>query len=83
MLKRKIEIRLRPDGEIEAEVKGFKGKKCTDYIAFLEELLEAETIDSNYRAEYYEQEVLLKDENKVLESIEVIPESILKASNKK
>lgn len=54
---KRVQIRLFPNGTVRAEVKGVKGKKCTDYIRILEELLEAETIDSDYTAEYYEKEV--------------------------
>jgi hypothetical protein len=55
-MSKRIQLRVYPDGRIEAEVQGVKGKKCTDYIAVLEELLQAETIESAYRAEYYEPE---------------------------
>lgn len=49
-------VRIFPDGTVQAEVHGAKGKRCTDYIAILEELLEAETIDSAYTAEYQQAE---------------------------
>lgn len=57
MIKR-VKIQVFPDGRIQAEVQGVKGKKCTDYIHILEELLQAKTVDSNYTAEYYENEIL-------------------------
>lgn len=53
-MSKRIQLRVYPDGRIEAQVEGVKGKKCTDYIAVLEELLQAETIQSAYTAEYYE-----------------------------
>ncbi|OCA87835.1 hypothetical protein A8F94_08315 [Bacillus sp. FJAT-27225] len=55
-MKKQFRIQLFSDGQIQAEVLGVKGKKCTDYISLLEELLDAETIDSEYTAEYYESE---------------------------
>lgn len=57
-----IRIQIFPDGRIQAEVNGIKGKKCTDYIRILEEILGAETIDSSYTPEYYESEELLLSE---------------------
>ena len=56
MSSKRIQLRVYPDGRIEAEVQGVKGKKCTDYIALLEELLDAETIESEFTPEYYESE---------------------------
>lgn len=55
-MSKRIQLRVYPDGRIEAVVQGVKGKKCTDYIAVLEELLQAETVESAYTAEYYEKE---------------------------
>jgi hypothetical protein len=53
---KRIQLRVYPDGRIEAEVQGVKGTSCTDYIAVLEELLQAETIESAYTPEYFERE---------------------------
>jgi len=52
-MSRQIQLRIRPDGQVEAEVLGFRGKKCADYIAVLESLLEAEAVDSDYRPEFW------------------------------
>ncbi|MGX6443805.1 DUF2997 domain-containing protein [Neobacillus sp. K501] len=61
-----MKIQIFQDGQIQAEVLGIKGKKCTDYISILEELLEAETIDSEYTPEYFESEELeLSELNKL------------------
>jgi len=54
--KKQIKVRVFPDGRIEAETVGVKGQACTDYIEILERLLDAETVDSSYTAEYYETE---------------------------
>jgi len=56
MSKRQIRVQIFADGQIAAEVIGVKGKACTDYIELLEQLLDAETIDSVYTSEYYESE---------------------------
>lgn len=50
---RQIKLKLFPDGQVQAEVLGFQGKKCTDYISILEQLLDAEAIDSQRTPEYY------------------------------
>lgn len=64
---KRIKVQIYSDGKVQAEVQGVKGKKCTDYIAILEELLEAETVDSSYTPEYYEQEqVLLEEEEQAV-----------------
>lgn len=56
MAKKQIRVQIFPDGQIKADVIGIKGKSCTDYIEILEQLLDAETIDSEYTDEYYETE---------------------------
>ncbi|MBN1044355.1 DUF2997 domain-containing protein [Clostridium botulinum] len=53
---KKIQLRIYPDGTIQANVEGVKGKKCTDYIKIIEDILVAEVIDSEYTPEYYESE---------------------------
>ncbi|AJH00832.1 DUF2997 domain-containing protein [Clostridium beijerinckii] len=53
---KKIQLRIYPDGTVQANVEGVKGKKCTDYIKIIEDILEAEVIDSEYTPEYYESE---------------------------
>jgi hypothetical protein len=49
-----ITLRIRRDGTVEAETHGMKGRECLPYITRLEQLLEAEAIDSDYTSEYYE-----------------------------
>ncbi|WP_252214223.1 DUF2997 domain-containing protein [Clostridium sp. VAP41] len=53
---KKIQLRIYPDGTIQANVEGVKGKKCTNYIKIIEDILVAEVIDSEYTPEYYESE---------------------------
>lgn len=57
-----ITIRIHPDGKIEGETHGIKGKSCMKYIKILEQMLEARTVDSNFTKEYYE-ESLERSEN--------------------
>jgi hypothetical protein len=59
---KKIQVRIYPDGRIEAVTKGIKGKKCTNYIGLIEKLVNAETVDSDYTEEYYETEEVIVEE---------------------
>ena len=51
---RRIRIEIRPDGRILAKTDGIKGKACTNYIALIEEILDAQTATSEYTAEHKE-----------------------------
>jgi hypothetical protein len=51
---KQIKIQIFSDGRVQAEVGGIKGKACMNYIRVLEEILEAEAIESAYTSEYYE-----------------------------
>lgn len=53
-MEKRVKVRILPDGTIQAETKGIKGEKCTDYILILEELLQAEAIEAQYTEEFYE-----------------------------
>jgi hypothetical protein len=53
---KQIKIHIRPDGQVQAETYGIKGKACIDYIKVLEELLDAEAVESSYKPEYFESE---------------------------
>lgn len=50
-----IDVTFGLDGSINAETRGIKGDKCLSSISLLEALLEAETLDSQYTKEFYEQ----------------------------
>lgn len=52
-----IQVTIGLDGSIKAETIGMKGNKCMASIAALEDLLEAEAIDSEYTKEFYENEI--------------------------
>ena len=60
-LAQQIKIRIFNDGMIQADVEGVKGKKCTNYIKIIEDLLGANVIDSKYTQEYYETEEILEE----------------------
>jgi len=61
-----IQIRIFPDGKVQGDVHGIKGKKCTDYIGIIEELTESRTFSSEYTEEFYETgEVMLHQEQEV------------------
>lgn len=62
-MSKQVKIRIFPDGKIQAEVNGIKGKKCTKYINILEELLNSEVVDSDYTKEYFEKEEVLEEED--------------------
>lgn len=53
---KQIQIKIFPNGEIEAETKGMKGKTCLKYIAELERMANAVTQDSEFTKEYLETE---------------------------
>lgn len=50
----RIVVRVAPDGAIHAETLGIKGPTCLDYIEVLEDLLDAESVHSEFTSEYDE-----------------------------
>ncbi len=53
---KKLKIKLLPNGEIQMETHGVKGKKCLDYIDLLKKLVDVKISDIQYNQEYYETE---------------------------
>ncbi len=53
---KQIKIRVYPDGRIESETVGIKGKSCMKYIKDVENLTGAKTVNSQFTKEYYESE---------------------------
>ncbi len=43
-----IVVTVRPDGTVVAATRGVVGERCLDYVAVLEQLLDAETTTSEY-----------------------------------
>jgi DUF2997 family protein len=64
---KRVTLRIRRDGTVEAETHGMKGRECLPYITRLEELLEAEAVDSDYTEDYYYDPVGTEDQTAVQE----------------
>ena len=54
MSDKKMKIKLLPNGEIQMETIGVKGKKCLDYIEILKKLVDVKITDTQLSQEYYE-----------------------------
>ena len=63
-MSKKLQIKLLPNGEIQMETLGIKGKKCMDYIEVLKKLVNVNVLDTQMSEEYYETETEITDENK-------------------
>lgn len=55
-MSKKMKIKLLPNGEIQMETIGVKGKKCLDYIEVLKKLVDVKILDTQLTQEYYEAE---------------------------
>lgn len=60
-MSKKLKIKLLPNGEIQMETVGIKGKKCLDYIDVLKKLVDAKITDTQLSQEYYETESEIVD----------------------
>lgn len=56
MAKKQLKIKLLPNGEIQMQTVGIKGKKCLDYIEFLKNLADVKIENQEFTSEYYEDE---------------------------
>ena len=65
MSDKKHKIKLLPNGEIQMETVGVKGKKCLDYIDVLKKLVDVKITDTQLSQEYYETEVLENENNQL------------------
>lgn len=63
----KMKIRLFPDGTIQMETEGIKGKRCMDYANVLAKLADAKISSIEKTDEYYQTEVLRLDETQHLQ----------------
>lgn len=68
-MSKQLQIRIYPNGEIEAKTLGIKGEKCTGYIPTLEALLQARTVESAFTEEYYQTEVHLTEEQTIQQKV--------------
>ena len=46
-------IKIKKDGTVLAETLGLHGQECLDYVALLEDMLEATVSDSTYTADFH------------------------------
>lgn len=56
-MSKKLIIKIRKDGVVEAETKEIKGQKCEDYLKIIEELTDSKVVKKEYTPEYYEKEM--------------------------
>ena len=62
---KRIKLRIYPNGKVQAQTDGIKGKACLDYISIIEGLTGVRTVDSEFTAEYRETDELLVQQNDV------------------
>ena len=62
----KMKVRLFPNGTIQMETEGIKGKRCTDYAKVLAKLADAKIYSMEKTEEYYQQEIINVDETQRL-----------------
>ena len=58
----KMKVRLYPDGTIQMETEGIKGKRCANYAKIFARLADAKIESIEKTKEYYEQEELQLDD---------------------
>ena len=56
MAKKQLKIKLLPNGEIQMQTIGVKGKKCLDYVEMMKLLADAKVEKQELTSEYYEQD---------------------------
>jgi hypothetical protein len=52
MTNKQLVVSVRPDGTVHAETIGMHGDECLDYIAVLENMLDAEATESSFTEAY-------------------------------
>lgn len=65
---KKLKITIHPDGYIQTETQGIKGKACEEYFPFFKRLLRDRVVDQLYTEEYFEEAV---EETDMIERVEV------------
>ena len=53
-MKKQLQVRIFPDGKIDAKTLGIKGERCMDYMKLLEQLLDAQIVESTFTDEYHQ-----------------------------
>ncbi|MEU9824111.1 DUF2997 domain-containing protein [Micromonospora chersina] len=64
---KRIVLTVTSEGLVSAETQGLIGDACLDYIAILEDLLDARTIESAYTADYSKRTVTSNQEERNVE----------------
>ena len=63
MAKKQLKIKLLPNGEIQMQTVGVKGKKCLGYVEMLKLLADVRIEKQELTSEYYEQEIVEYNQN--------------------
>lgn len=63
MAKKQLKIKLLPNGEIQMQTVGVKGKKCLGYVEMLKLLADVRIEKQELTNEYYEQETVEYNQN--------------------
>ena len=56
MTQKRLQINVDSEGNIKAETLGIHGSKCLDYVSVLEDLLDAQSVESKFTADYIKEE---------------------------
>lgn len=65
MAKKQLKIKLLPNGEIQMQTIGVKGKKCLDYVELLKILADVKIEKQELTKEYYESDGMEYNTNEV------------------
>lgn len=57
MAQKQLVVQVRADGTVAAETINMQGEECLDYIAVLEDLLDAQTTASTFTAAYHQAKI--------------------------
>lgn len=63
----RIVVTVHGDGTVSAKTQGIFGEKCLDYIAILEDILDARTVESAYTADWNRSATVVQQENRDVE----------------
>ena len=64
-MSKKLKIRLLPNGEVQMETFGVKGKKCLDYIPLLEKIADVRVQKQEFTSEYHQANTEIEQEENV------------------
>lgn len=59
-MRKQLEIKIFPDGRVEANTVGITGKSCADYRPILEKMLEAKTTRLEFTDDYYKTDTIIE-----------------------